>query len=77
MNNYLGGDVMYTKPKKEKSKPKYQKPQPPLKEFMTAEEIRQLSRDYVFEYEKLTVLSLDYLIEHGKEYEVEVDKLFV
>ncbi|MCR4644066.1 MAG: hypothetical protein K5695_01475 [Oscillospiraceae bacterium] len=56
------------KPKKHKTAKHRSKKQKELKEWMTADELMQLSRDYVLEHEQLTILSLDYVIEHGREW---------
>ena len=55
-------------PKAQKRKKPKSKKQKPLKEFMTPDELQQLSREYVLEHERLTVLSKDYVIEHGREW---------
>ena len=66
---------MFVKPKSNDQKPKKHNPKKPkskkqkqLKEWMTPDELMQLSRDYVLEHERLTVLSKDYVIEHGREW---------
>jgi antitoxin component YwqK of YwqJK toxin-antitoxin module len=68
-------EFMFIKPKSNDQKPKKHNPKKPkskkqkqLKEWMTPDELMQLSRDYVLEHERLTVLSKDYVIEHGREW---------
>ncbi len=69
---------MYIKPKPEPKKPKRPKPKTPVPhpghaEYvrvrkMTDDELEKLSRDHVLAHEGLTLLSWDYVIEHGKEF---------
>ena len=40
-----------------------------LNEFMTPDEMQQLSRDYVLEHEGITILSWDDVIENGREWD--------
>ena len=74
---------MYIKPKKEHSKPKQSKSvkldpikpeiqKMPVNEFLKPDELLQLSRDYVLEHEGLTILSWDYVIENGKEWDTSI-----
>ena len=74
---------MYIKPKKEQSKPKQsksvkldsiksEKQNITVNEFMKPDELLQLSRDYVLEHEGLTILSWDYVIENGKEWDTSI-----
>ena len=58
---------MFIKPKSEGQKSPKQKPkkQEEFKEWMTPDEMQQLSRDYVLKHEGITILSLDYVIENG------------
>ena len=73
---------MYIKPKKEQSKPKQSKSvkldavkpekQELLNEFLKRDELLQLSRDYVIEHEGLTILSWDYVIENGREWDISI-----
>ncbi len=44
-----------------------------LKEFLKPDEMQRLSRDYVLEHQKLTILSWDYVIENGKEWNDDID----
>ena len=41
--------------------------------FMTPDELMRLSRDYVLEHEGLTILSWDYVIENGREWDDDID----
>ena len=44
-----------------------------LNEFMTPDEMQQLSRDYVLEHEGIKILSFDYVIENGREWDDSID----
>ncbi len=73
---------MFIKPEKEKSKPKQSKSvksgtMPPKNmkpnEIMPQDEFMRLSRDYVLEHEKLTILSREYVIENGINWDDDSD----
>ena len=42
-----------------------------LKEFLNPDAMKRLCRDYVLEHEDLTILSWDYVIEHGRDWDNE------
>ena len=60
------------KPKKHHPK-EQEKSKEEFKEWMTQDEMRQLSRDYVLEHEGLTILSLDEVIEKGRNWDDSID----